>query len=120
MMPELLSAMYLVGRHAGEDRRVEMACILAAHAQFTHKTGCDMENEEIDWNRMGFYLKMIMVGIEGALTNVHTLQNVLGNKYVKKVIKDPKRLLRLAKKKEPRRQKLIYVIKEKEKKKSRG
>ena len=32
MMPELLSAMYLVGRHAGEDRRVEMACILIAHA----------------------------------------------------------------------------------------
>ena len=120
LMPELLSAIYLVGRHAGEDRRVEMESIMAAHRQIPHRTGCDMETQEIDWNRMGFYLKMIMAGVESALTNIHTLQNVLGNRYVKKVMKDPKRLLRLAKKKEPRRQKVIYVSKEKEKKKSRG
>ena len=50
-------AMYLactVSHVPGEDRRVEMACILTAHAHYTHKTGCDMDNEEIDWNRMGF------------------------------------------------------------------
>ena len=69
---------------------------------------------------MGFYLKMILERVGSALTNVHTLQNVLGNKYVENMTKDPKSLLRLAKKKEPRRQKLIYAIKEKEKKKSRG
>ena len=56
---------------------------------------------------------------ECTLTKVHTLQNVLGNKYVENMTKDPKSLLRLAKKKEPRRQKLIYVIIEKEKKKKR-
>ena len=69
---------------------------------------------------MGFYLKMIVERVYSALTNVHTLQNVLGNKYVKNMIKDHKSLLRLPRKKEPRRQKLIYVIKEKEKRKSRG
>ena len=120
LMPELLSAMYLVGRHAGEDRRVEMESIMAAHRRIPHRTGCDMENQEIDWNRMGFYLKMILERVDSTLTNVHTLQNVLGNKYVENMTKDPKSLLRLAKKKEPRRQKLIYVIKEKEKRKSRG
>ena len=120
LMPELLSAMYLVGRHAGEDRRVEMESIMAAHRHIPHRTGCDMENQEIDWNRMGFYLKMIVERVDSALTNVHTLQNVLGYKYVKNTTKDPRSLLRLAKKKEPRRPKLIYVIKEKEKRKSRG
>ena len=119
LMPELLSAMYLVGRHAGEDRRVEMESIMAAHHHIPHRTGCDMEDQEIDWNRMGFYLKMILERVDSTLTNVHTLQNVLGNKYVKKVIKDPKALWRLAKKKEPKRQKVIDASKKKEKKKTR-
>ena len=93
LMPELLSAMYLVGNHAGEDRRVEMESIMAAHRRIPHRTGCDMENQEIDWNRMGFYLKMIMEKVESAQANVETVQNVLGNK-------DPKR-------KEPKRQTVI-------------
>ena len=93
IMPDLLSAMYLVGRHAGEDRRAEMESILAAHPHLPHRTACDMENQEIDWNRMGFYLKMIMEKVESAQVNVQTVQNVLSNK-------DPKR-------KEPKRQTVI-------------
>ena len=119
MMPELLSAIYLVGRHAGEVRRVEMQSILAAHPQLPHRTGCDMENQESEWNRMGYYLKMIMEKVESAQANVETLQNVLGNKYVQKVIKDPKAIWRLAKKKEPKRQKVIDASKKKGKKKTR-
>ena len=97
MMPELLSAIYLVGRHAGEVRRVEMQSILAARPQIPHRTGSDMENQEIDWNRMGHYLKMIMKRTEDAQANIETLHNVLGNKYVKKMLKDPKTLWHLAK-----------------------
>ena len=97
MMPELLSAIYLVGRHAGEVRRVEMQSILAARPQIPHRTGSDMENQEIDWNRMGHYLKMIMKRAEDAQANIETLHNVLGNKYVKKMLKDPKTLWHLAK-----------------------
>ena len=93
IMPDLLSAMYLVGRHAGEDRRAEMESILAAHPQFPCRTGYDMENHEIDWNRMGFYLSMIIEKVESAQANVETVKNVLGKK-------DPKR-------KGPKRQKVI-------------
>ena len=106
-MPELLSAIYLVGRHAGEVRRREMEGMLAAHPEVPYRTGSDTkrdgaisEGEKIDWNRMGHYLKMIMGKVEGAQANVETLRNVLGNKYVKKVLEDPRALWRLAKKKE--------------------
>ena len=99
-MPELLSAIYLVGRHAGEVRRGEMEDILAAHPQVPPRTGSDTENHEIDWNRMGHCLKMILAKVEGAQANIETLRNVLGNKYVKKVLEDPRALWRLAKKKE--------------------
>ena len=99
-MPELMSAIYLVGRHAGEVRRAEMKDILAAHPQVPPRTGSDTENHEIDWNRMGHYLKMIMAKVEGTQANVETLRNVLSNKHVKKVLEDPRALWRLAKKKE--------------------
>ena len=90
---QLLSAMNLVGRQSGEGRRVEKEKILAAQPQLPHRTGCDMENQESEWNRMGYYLKMIMEKVESAQANVETVQNVLSNK-------DPKR-------KEPKRQTVI-------------
>ena len=99
-MPELMSAMYLVGRHAGEFRRREMEEILAAHPQVPRWTGCDTEKPEIDWNRIGHSLKNIMTKVEGALANVDTLRNVFGNKYVKEVLENPKALCRLVEKKE--------------------
>ena len=102
-MPELMSAIYLVGRHAGEVRRVEMQSILAARPQIPHRTGSDMENQEIDWNRMGHYLKMIMKRAEDAQANIETLHNVLGNKYVKKMLKDPKTFWHLAKNEQSRK-----------------
>ena len=44
-MPELLSAIYLVGRHAGEVRRGEMEGILAAHPEVLHRTGSDTKRD---------------------------------------------------------------------------
>ena len=47
IMPDLLSDMSLVGKHAGKDRHVVMECILATHPHLAQRTACDMENQDL-------------------------------------------------------------------------